>query len=205
MTITWLGHSCMKISENGYAVVCDPYSPAPPVGFGTICESADMVICSHEHDDHNYRNGVKLVASGAQPFEISFVDTFHDDKNGTLRGTNKVCVIKTPSGKTAVHLGDLGHIPSKAQLDAIGKPDVLMIPVGGFFTIDAKTAKKVCEMISPRVIIPMHYRGEGFGFDVLGTVEEFTKLFGESAVTYYDANSLEINDKMPAGVAILKY
>ena len=204
MTITWLGHSCMKISENGYSVICDPYAPGFPQGFDTINETADAVFCSHDHGDHNFKDGVKIVSSGAPAFEFKFVDTFHDDKDGTLRGPNKVCVMKAPSGQVAVHLGDLGHIPTDAQLEAIGKVDVLMIPVGGFFTIDAETAKKVCELIAPRVIIPMHYSGEGFGIDVLTKVDDFAKLFDKSEVTYLASRELDIDDKT-AGVKIFKY
>lgn len=204
MTITWLGHSCMKISENGYSVICDPYAPAFPIGFEKLEETADEVICSHEHDDHNYRDGVKLVSSGAPAFEFKFVNTFHDNKRGLLRGKNKICVMKTPSGLVAAHLGDLGHIPSEKQLEEIGKVDVLMIPVGGHYTIDAQTAKKVCDLLSPCVIIPMHYRGEGFGFDVLGTVEDFAKLFDKDEVTYLPSRLLEIDGKT-SGVQIFKF
>ena len=100
------------------------------------------------------------------------------------------------------HLGDLGHEPDEAQLAAIGAPDVLLIPVGGFYTIDAATAAAVAEKIGARITVPMHYRGEGFGYDVIGTVEEFTAL--RKDVRCADSNSFDPADYKDRVTLVLK-
>ena len=106
-------------------------------------------------------------------------------------------------GLTVVHCGDLGHFPTEPQLAAISGADALLIPVGGYYTIDAATAKRVADAAGARVIVPMHYRHEPYGLRPVGTLEQFTQLF--SGVRYLDGNSFELSDDEPAGVVVPRY
>ena len=135
------------------------------------------MLCSHGHRDHGYREGVKL--SGKTPtLRVEQLETFHDEKGGALRGPNTVHILEA-EGLRVVHLGDLGHMLSPQQIAALGRVDLLLIPVGGHYTIDADTAAKLASAIGAGITVPMHYRGEGFGYDVIGTVEPFLALQGE--------------------------
>ena len=187
MKITWYGHSCFKVSFAGGSVVFDPYADGSVPGWTLPQLSADAVLCSHRHDDH--AGAGKVTLSGREPdCKVETVECFHDAEHGAKRGANTIHIL-TADGVRVAHLGDLGHEPDEAQLAAIGAPDVLLIPVGGFYTIDAATAAAVAEKIGARITVPMHYRGEGFGYDVIGTVEEFTAL--RKDVLRADSNSFD--------------
>ena len=205
MKIKWLGHACMLISENGWTAVCDPFKPGTVPGLSPVSEKADAVFCSHGHDDHNYKDAVTIEESGAYPMKVTAVSSWHDNAEGTLRGYNIIHVLEADSGMRAVHLGDLGYCISEEEAKEYAKPDVLMIPVGGFYTIDAKEAKVCCDNLKPRVIIPMHYRSDTFGYDVIGTVDEFLKLFDPKDIVRYDTDTIEIDENTPPHVAVLKY
>ena len=171
----------------------------------SISEEANDVCCSHEHGDHNYRAGVKLKAIESAPVKITEISSYHDSEGGVVRGNNTIHVLDTESGLRAVHMGDIGHMLEPKQMELIGTPDVVMIPVGGFYTVDARQAKNIAENMGARVIIPMHYRGEGFGYDVIGPVEEFTSLFPEDMVKFYDTDTIEVTKDTPKQVAVLKF
>lgn len=201
MTLTWYGHSCFKLDSAQGSVVFDPYEPeyvpglALPEGL-----SADAVICSHAHRDHNYAAGVALT--GRRPeFTVERMETFHDDVHGAKRGRNTVSIV-TAEGMRIVHMGDLGHMLSAAQCDALSGAEAVMIPVGGYYTIDARTAADIVRAIRPRVVIPMHYRGAGFGFDVLAGVEEFIALADN--VRRFDTNVLTLPQDGAPMTAVLR-
>lgn len=176
MTITWYGHSCFLLSSTNGSVVFDPYFPGSVPGLRLPELSADAVICSHGHDDHNYAAGVAL--SGKIPsLKIRRFNTWHDDAGGAKRGKNIMTIVES-EGLRVLHMGDLGHMLSAAQLAALGCIDVLFIPVGGYYTIDARQAAELVRKIAPRVTVPMHYRGSGFGYDVIGTVDDFLACTG---------------------------
>ncbi len=178
MDITYLGHSSFKIKGKIASVVTDPYN-SDKVGFKFPKTEADIVTVSHSHDDHNNFGevvNVKKVVSGPGEYEVNGVSiigiqTFHDDKKGQERGKNTVYVIEI-EGIRLLHLGDLGHKLDEATVKEVGNIDVLFIPVGGTYTIDAKTAVIVQKQIGPSVIIPMHYG------DKLAPVEDFLKESG---------------------------
>ena len=111
-------------------------------------------------------------------FTITQIPSWHDDQHGALRGPNTIHLIEGGGFRTA-HLGDLGCELDDTQKDALQNLDILMIPVGGFFTIDANLAATIAKELNPKCIIPMHYRGDGFGYDELGTVDLFTKHFAD--------------------------
>lgn len=200
MTITWLGHSCFVLESGGFRILLDPYKCVR--GFPDVTAEADAVYCSHGHFDHAYTDGVTLTTGKANPFTVREVPTFHDNQNGSLRGENMVRVFSA-QGLTVAHLGDLGHPLTQRQAAAIGQCDALLLPVGGTYTIDAAAAKTVAEQLSPRVIIPMHYRQGDKGFLELDTIDPFLSLFPAEQVRRYPVSRLELGADTPAQVAVL--
>ena len=192
MKITWIGHSCFKIEEGGYRIVIDPYEDKSVPGLSPVRESAEEVLCSHEHGDHNARKRVTLVPGGTTPFTITKIKTYHDPLKGVLRGRNTIHIFST-AGKRIAHFGDLGCELSAEQIEQLKDLDIAMIPVGGHYTIDAAQAVELVRKICPAHVIPMHYRGENsaFGFDVIGTVKEFTDRMGSAAFT--GGSSVDLN------------
>lgn len=205
MKIKWLGHSCFSVSSNGASAVLDPFAPGSVPGYRDIDETADLVLCSHEHGDHNYRAAVKLTGKSCDDaFTVSRVDTWHDDVQGTKRGNNIIYILD--DGETRVaHLGDLGHIPAAEQIAEMGRLDAIMIPVGGYYTIDAETAKAVCEAVGATVIIPMHFATPSTGYEVLTSLPDFTALFPSEFIRQYDSDTIEITNDMQPHIAVLKY
>ena len=204
MKIRYIGHACFEVEENGYTVIFDPYAPDSVPGVRPMCETADEVFCSHEHADHGYREAVQLRKGGVSPFKVTEIQAYHDDESGKLRGENVIRVLESEDGIRVVHMGDIGHMPDTDQLKKIGTPDVMMIPVGGFFTVGPNEAKEITDAVKPRVIIPMHYRGDGFGYDVIGPLKDFTDLFGSEEVKYYESGAMEMTQDTPKQVAVLK-
>jgi L-ascorbate metabolism protein UlaG (beta-lactamase superfamily) len=187
MEIVYLGHASFRLKGKTASVVCDPFDPGM-VGFKFPSVDADIVTVSHDHSDHNkftLVKNVQKVVSGPGEYEISGVSiigisTFHDDKKGSLRGKNTIYVIEM-DGLRIAHLGDLGHELSEKILNQMGAIDILMIPVGGEYTIDTSVAAKVARAIEPAIVIPMHYLAEGMNdetFSKLAKVEPFLSDMG---------------------------
>ncbi len=189
MKITYFGHSCFKIEENGYSLVIDPFRDVR--GYKNVHTTADMILCSHDHFDHAAVEGVKRKVSGAQnPFGITMMQTYHDEKSGAERGENLVHIIMC-DGKKIVHLGDLGHELNAKQLEYVKNCDALMIPVGGHYTIDADTAWRVINAVDPKIAIPMHYRNGKYGFEVLSQLSEFMTA-SDRKIAVATADSFEL-------------
>ena len=172
MKITWLGHSCFKIEDaSGKVVVTDPFDEA--VGYPLPKAKADVVTVSHDHHDHNHVaaiGGKPAVVKGPGEKEaagIRFLGTaaYHDELGGKKRGTNTIFSFEM-DGVRICHMGDLGHQLGEREASALGEVDVLMIPVGGVYTLDAGGAKKVVGQIKPKVVIPMHFMTPALAFDV---------------------------------------
>ena len=164
MEITFIGHSCFRLKGKQTTLVIDPYYP-DKTGYKLPKLSADIVLMSHDHEDHSNLDGVadtKLTIQTPGEYEMSdtFVygfQTYHDANKGSARGKNTIYQIDM-DGFTVLHLGDLGHELSTETLEKISDVDVLLIPVGGTYTIDAKTAVKVISSLEPGIVVPMHYQ-----------------------------------------------
>ena len=187
MKLTWYGHSCFLAETKEGSVVFDPYAPGSVPGLRLPSLTADAVSCSHDHRDHSFAAGVRLTG-GTPRFSLRTIPCFHDDQGGALRGGNRIAVLEA-EGLCLVHLGDLGHPLSAEQLAAVGRPDILLIPVGGYYTVDALTAAAVVRSLRPALTIPMHYRGPGFGYEVIGPVDAFTAQFDR--VQICETNALD--------------
>lgn len=178
MNIKYVGHACFKITEGDFSIVTDPYADGSVPGLKNMLETANLVICSHGHMDHHGLDNVKISEVRIDtPFEISGIRTYHDDKEGTLRGPNEITIMKA-GGRTIVHMGDIGCMLSEEELDKLRGCDLLLIPVGGFFTIDGKQAAEYVKLIAPKAVIPMHYKGDSFGYSEIGTLDEFISCVG---------------------------
>ncbi|MBQ0018063.1 MAG: MBL fold metallo-hydrolase [Clostridiales bacterium] len=180
--IEFLGHACFKLYFNDYSVVIDPYEKGYVPGLSDLNESAAMVLCSHEHGDHNAADEISIdgIAVDA-PFTLSVIDSYHDEVKGAKRGMNKIHIFRYGDYKIA-HMGDIGCSLTDEQLMPLKNADALLIPVGGTYTVDAEGAADIVRVISPGTVIPMHYRGETFGFDNIGKVDKFTQLVPNAVV-----------------------
>lgn len=201
MTLTYLGHSCFLVESQGYQILFDPYEPDSVPGYRPISAQANQVLCSHEHRDHHGVDQVTLRQGGVSPFTVETISTWHDDQQGALRGSDTIHILDDGQCRVA-HLGDLGCELSDQQKGQLKNLTALMIPVGGFYTIDALQSKALIDELKPQVVIPMHYRGNGFGYDVIGTLDAFTQLCGN--VIEYPGSQLELTAETPSQVAVLK-
>jgi len=208
MKIKWLGHACFVItSDTGIKIITDPYVTGGGLSYGEIEESADIVTVSHfQHDDHNnvaaVRGNPEVVRGTAELKGIKFkgIPTYHDDVGGKSRGGNTILCFEV-DGIRVCHLGDLGHQLSAQQLAELSKVDILLIPVGGFFTIDAKVASQVCNQLAPKLVIPMHYKTNKCEFPI-ASVDEF--LRGKKDVSRLDASEVEFKQgELPASTQII--
>jgi L-ascorbate metabolism protein UlaG (beta-lactamase superfamily) len=185
MKIKWYGHAAFLItSDEGTKIMIDPYEPGAfggQLSYGSIKDQADIVLTSHDHADHNYTTdlpGTPQVVKGSgsktvKGISMKGISTYHDPSKGSERGANTIFTIKIDNIQLC-HLGDLGHLLSDKELAEIGPVDILLIPVGGFFTIDPKEATRVAEQIKPKILIPMHFKTEKCGFPI-APVEDFLK------------------------------
>lgn len=195
LKINYLGHSSFKISGKSstgedITVITDPFDKKD-VGLPYSTQTADIVTLSHTHDDHNKIENIKgnpeddyFLIDTPGEYEINGlrifgIKSFHDAKKGDERGHNTIFTFDFEEARIA-HLGDLGHKLESSQSEIIGDIDILIIPVGGIFTIDPKTAMNVIEDIEPLCVIPMHYKTSKHDkmYDKLSTLDDFLKEAG---------------------------
>ncbi len=182
MLIIYNGHAEFLLeTARGQRILFDPYDHQ--AGYPMQRVKADLVCISHHHFDHNYLDKVEgspvVVDTQGQHsplpgVRVRNVPSFHDDARGQKRG-GILCQTVEADGLKVLHLGDLGIVPDEALKEALFMPDILLIPVGGFFTIDAEQARETVQLLQPRVVIPMHYRNDKGGFDKISTIEPFLK------------------------------
>ena len=202
MEITYLGHACFKITSDNFSMIIDPYKSGSVPGLAPLKETANLTICSHKHFDHFAVDEIKpSFARIDTPFGMDFIDTYHDDKEGALRGPNRISIITSGDIKV-VHMGDIGCKISDEDMEKIIGADVLMIPVGGFFTIDAKQAYEYYKEINPGIVIPMHYRNGDIGYDEIGTVDAFTDLVDSGLIEECESK-ITVDSKITGGKVML--
>ncbi len=200
MKIKWYGHAAFRITtDQGVSIIIDPYESGAfggALAYGRIAENADIVLTTHDHEDHNYIKDIKgkfvhISKAGsyeAKGVKIKGVPSFHDSSQGRERGNNIIFVIEA-DGLRVAHMGDLGHTLGKGTLHDMGSIDVMFLPVGGFYTIDPREATMVMESVKPAITIPMHYKTPKCEFPI-APVEDFTK--GKGGVRVEKAAEVEI-------------
>lgn len=197
MKIQWLGHSSFRILGSK-TIITDPYGD---IGLEFPKVRADIVTISHGHYDHNAAErvvGEPAVVDDAGMHRIADVsvmgyNTSHDDVQGAKRGGNIIYIIQM-DGYRIAHLGDLGCMPDDSVIGALSRVDVLLIPVGGNYTIDAELAAKIVEEVQPRTVIPMHYKTKNLQVDIGGAEAFLEKM---ENVQYISGCEMEITPMMP--------
>ena len=209
MKVKWLGHSCFLItSRDGLRVITDPYAVGGGINYSPIKETADVVVVSHDHGDHSNVSTVQgkpevVKGSGTKTtkgIQFKGIATYHDASQGKQRGLNTVFCFTMDDIKLC-HLGDLGHVLSPEQVNEIGGVDILFVPVGGFYTIDAPVASQVCDQLKPKVVIPMHFKTPRCAYPIAG-VEDFLK--GKKGVRGVRDSEVDLEqEKLPAATEIV--
>lgn len=188
MQISWLGHSCFKIQNNETTLIIDPY--ADNIGLKMPRLSADIVLSTHSHFDHANFEAIrgdyfKIDSPGEYEIKDVFIygiPSFHDDNQGKSRGENLIFLIEI-EGIRLAHFGDFGQKElTEEQLKKLEGVDILLIPVGGLYTIDAKVAAEIIAELEPRIVIPMHYKVPGLKIE-LETLDKFKKELGGKVET----------------------
>jgi L-ascorbate metabolism protein UlaG (beta-lactamase superfamily) len=181
--ISWLGHASFIIETAGKKIITDPFDES--VGYPGWGPEGDIVTVSHDHWDHNAVEAVKghpriIKETGsveAENIKFTGISAYHDKVRGQERGPNTIFRILS-EGISLVHLGDLGHVLSPEQVKALGPVNVLLIPVGGKFTINASEAFTIVGQLKPNIVVPMHYNTPHLSFE-LAPVEDFTSRFDQ--------------------------
>jgi len=199
MEISWFGQACFKLKGKNATVIIDPYDP-DFTGLKLAKDlPADVVLVTHNHKDHNFTSA-PMVFDKPGEYEVAGVvitgiNSFHDNSEGRERGTNVIFHLLF-DGLDIVHLGDLGQSKlTERQSAEIGQTDILLVPVGSIYTIDAEAASDIVSQLEPKIIIPMHYKIEGLKFE-LETVDKFLKEMGAENVVPQAKLSIS-KDKLP--------
>ncbi|MFC1925946.1 MBL fold metallo-hydrolase [Chloroflexota bacterium] len=203
MKIKWLGHASFLItSDKGLKIITDPYSVGGGISYKKIEESADIVTVSHKHGDHDNVASVKgkpavvdvLGKKSVKGIEFLGIPSYHDDAGGKQRGKNTIYRF-TVDGIKICHMGDLGQQLDASQINEIGEVDVLLLPIGGHFTVDARGANKISNKLKPKVVIPMHYKTAKCEYPIAG-IDEFIEV--RIIVSQLDTAEVELEkDRLP--------
>ncbi len=178
LQIRWHGHSCFEIT-NEVTLVTDPHD-GKSIGIHAPSVTGDIVLVSHDHYDHNSvksvdKDGSKIVTDtrkrNISNVEIKGIESFHDECHGEKRGNNIIYKF-TMEDIAFCHMGDLGHDLDENTVQKIGDVDILFIPIGGTFTLDAKQAWRIIKKVKPRIAVPMHYKIGGLSLPITG-IEPF--------------------------------
>jgi L-ascorbate metabolism protein UlaG (beta-lactamase superfamily) len=218
MQIVWKGQACFHITssrgkQDTVKILIDPFEDS--LGLHLSPQEADIVLVTHQHFDHNNVKAAKgdpFVIDSPGEYEaksvfVQGIKTFHDDVLGKERGVNTVYTVTT-EGITLCHLGDLGQKElTPEQVDQIGNVDILMIPVGGTYTIGGKEAGKIISQIEPVMVIPMHYELPKLK-SKLAPVSEFLQAIGKKELEAQQKLVLKEKDvprgKEEAEIVVLK-
>ena len=209
MKIIYIGHACFAIeAKDGTRVITDPYDAS--VGLAMLPLYADMITMSHEHHDHNCEDmivGKPQIVRGPEMACVGGVTTravrsWHDDAPGEQRGANFIRIFGV-DGMKIVHMGDQGCMPDEDVLEAIAGADVMMIPVGGFYTVDAQEAKAIVEAAKPRCVIPMHFITAHGNYSVIADHRAFLMAMGAEDAKPVEEMEIEMGS-VPEGVLFMK-
>lgn len=219
MDITYLGHSAFLLASKSARIVLDPFTPTV-LGLKQPKLEADIVTLSHGHDDHNAYalvSGSPLILDLPGEFEKNNVriygfESFHDKNQGADRGKNVMFKFEM-DGVSILHCGDLGHTLTSELIDEIGDVDVLLVPTGGVYTIDADEARHVVEKLEPSIVVPMHYRDPSLKtsisqYDDMSTVDDFLSKVGVTEperVKKLSLKASDFGDEVNRRVVVMEY
>ncbi|MDO4741709.1 MAG: MBL fold metallo-hydrolase [Eubacteriales bacterium] len=207
MKLEWIGHACFRMTaQDGTVVITDPYDAS--VGIEMIPLEADLITMSHSHHDHCEESmiaGSPVIARGPEMAAVGSVTaraipSYHDDAKGALRGANYIRIFSI-DGLTVVHLGDQGCMPDEDDLEAIADADVMMIPCGGTYTVDAAGAKAIALAAKPRCVVPMHVKTKRVGYPI-AKVDAFLAEMGDADAPPFSVIELS-EGHVPQGVVLM--
>jgi len=210
LDITWLGHSCFRIKGKEVTVITDPCHPS--LGYSLDNLQADIVTLSHFHPGHCYTEAITSEfkeVKGPGEYElkgifITGISTWHDAVQGQNLGKNTVYLLEM-DGMALCHLGDLGHLPSSEFIEDVGDVDVLFVPVGGVSTIDGLMAAEIVRRLTPKIVIPMHYKTAALTKEI-EPIDKFLKEVGvKEAVSQAKLSISWSNMPTSTQVVILEY
>jgi len=209
MKIKYLAHaSFLIISQNNTRIITDPYSVGQGINYDVFREEADIVTVSHGHGDHNNVKSIRgkpaIIQTAGQHtvknIKINGIPVFHDEAKGSKRGNNLIFCFTLDEVRLC-HAGDLGHLLSSQQITEIGRVDVLLVPVGGFFTLPVPEVRETIQAISPKMVIPMHYKTSGVDYPI-SPVDEF--LQNQKQVRRLNSSEIEIDpSSLPLNTEII--
>lgn len=199
--VKWHGHACVElVSTSGYTIVFDPHDGGS-IGLERPIVKADLVLVSHEHFDHNAVSTVSKESTRVlrEFFGEVVIDsiiikgyrTYHDKYEGSRRGFNTVYYVEIDHYRI-VHMGDIGHMPRSDLIESIRRADLLIIPIGGTYTIDPGEAWKIIELAEPRNVLPIHYWIEGLNLP-LYSIDEFIPYVKKYTLVKLDTNSFDLS------------
>ncbi len=199
MKITWLGHSCFLLESEGFRLLLDPYRDVK--GYPPLQVGVNAIYCSHEHYDHAAVEQAQMLLNLVHdPFTVTEVASWHDEQQGAKRGANTIRVLEA-EGLRVVHLGDLGTDLDDEQIRQIGPVDLLLLPIGGTYTVGPVKANRVAHQLGDPAVIPMHYRVGDLGFDELSHLESFLAFYPEEQLLRLPGNSWQVEPR--PGVVIV--
>ena len=207
MKLEWIGHACfLMTAQDGTAVITDPYDES--VGIDMVPLQADLITMSHEHHDHNETSmivGRPVIAHGCEEAQAGSVtakavSSWHDDAQGAKRGSNAIRIFDI-DGMKIVHMGDQGCMPDEEAIAAIADADVMMIPVGGTYTVDAQGAKAIIERAKPRCVIPMHVKTKRCPYPI-ERADNFLKAMNAQNAAPVDVLEMT-KETVPCGVVLM--
>lgn len=201
VNITYWGHACFCLESEGFRVVIDPYIDHMVPGLPPLRLEAEAVYCSHCHDDHNFVQAVSLAPSTEPPYSLTELIVPHDHQNGRKRGMNTIRVFSFGELRIA-HLGDIGRPLAEEEAKSLQNLDCILIPVGGYYTIDPLEASEMIKVLTPRVAIPMHYQTEHTGFNEVAPIEEFTKQYSQ---VQHGGQTLSLTKETQKQIHVLHY
>ena len=207
MELQWIGHACFRMTaQDGTVVITDPYDES--VGIAMLPLEADLITMSHGHHDHCETSQIignptilrGTQAGGAGSVKTHAVMSFHDDAQGQKRGENAIRIFAI-DGLKVVHMGDQGCMPAPEALEAIRGADVMMIPAGGTYTVDAAGARAIIEAAKPRCVVPMHVKTAHCGYPIAPVGAFLACMGAEHAAP--QARVTLLSGKIPEGVLLL--
>lgn len=199
--IEYLGHSCFRLSYAGQRIVLDPYADGSVPGLAPLRVEAEFVYCSHDHGDHGAVQCVRLTEPRPVPaFSVTELPADHDHHGGARRGANIIRVFDF-GGPRVAHMGDIGRGLTDTEIKALRGVDVLLIPVGGHFTIDAHEAKEMIAAVSPRVTVLMHFRDDHSGYSVIAHIGDVLKVLGPAGTA---GDTFTLTAETPRQTIIMK-
>ena len=205
LTVRWHGHACFSLTCRDFTVVLDPYEDHYVPGFPPLRLTGDLVLCSHQHNDHNAAEIVTLRTGRPNPFRITKIPTFHDPEGGRLRGENTIHLLEVGKLRVA-HFGDLGCPLSPAQKAELQGLDAAMVPVGGFYTIGPQEAKAL-RGVRSELLTSMRKvtRLTGYWIPFLGVLLFLEALFlrGDPVQDAVVATSAGLLGMLPKGLVLL--